>query len=66
MSKIVVIMEQTKKDLEKLKPAVKRIGPLKLPVLDVKIFPDPYHRGQPVGLFTWVSREINELIKGEK
>jgi len=32
----------------------------------VKIFPDPYHEEDGVTFFTWILREIDELLHGEK
>jgi len=32
----------------------------------VYIFPDPYHRDGLVNIYTWIVREIDELINGEK
>jgi len=32
----------------------------------VKVFPDPYHKGEPVNIYTWVYREIDEMLHGEK
>jgi len=32
----------------------------------LRVFPDPYHQGDNVNIFTWILREIDELIHGEK
>ena len=32
----------------------------------LEIFPDPYHEGGNVNLYTWIQREIDELLHGEK
>lgn len=30
------------------------------------VFPDPYHQDENVNIYTWVWREIDELIHGER
>ena len=32
----------------------------------VKVFPDPYHKGEPVNIYHWAIREFDELLHGEK
>ena len=32
----------------------------------IEVFPDPYHEGGNVNVYTWIYREIDELIHGEK
>lgn len=31
----------------------------------LKLFPDPYHEGDNVDLWTWIYRELDELVHGE-
>jgi len=31
----------------------------------LRIFPDPYHEEDAVTLFTWLYREVHEIIHGE-
>jgi hypothetical protein len=32
----------------------------------VRVFPDPYHQNGLVNIYTWITREIDELLHGEK
>lgn len=31
-----------------------------------EVFPDPYHQEGNVNIYTWIYREIDELLHGEK
>jgi len=32
----------------------------------VNVFPDPYHKEGAVNIYTWLYREIDKLLHGEK
>lgn len=32
----------------------------------VEIFPDPYHEEDAVNIYTWIYRELDEFVNGEK